>query len=154
MEAIGVSDPRIYRLREWKDGSLMINLREIYAILEKGDQEIMTIPPFGEIADGKERNYFIVEGDTMQVVGCGAVLVEGGYIKRLFILPEYQGKGYGKFFVGKAEDLLREEGREYCNVYVKRVNMRGICWWIRQGYTLFPTSMNDTGTSLYLHHIL
>lgn len=64
-----------------------------------------------------------------QVLGTGSLLKNE--IKRMFILPEYQGKGYGSLLLEKLEDKARVDGYEMC---VLDASLPGHSLYVKKGY--------------------
>lgn len=54
-------------------------------------------------------NVFILEIDNKQI---GTITVKGNEVNRLFVLPCYQGKGYGKYLLEFAEELMYKNYNE------------------------------------------
>lgn len=143
---------RFYRLKEWKDGDKEESLNEMYGILSSVDRNLLTIEDFEDFRRSSARHYFITgDGcDEHTLVGVGAVDLPNGTIKRMYIFPEYRGKGYGSRFVKMAEGLLAEDGAKTSVIFVRRTNPKGILWWIQRGYFPKDNPHHDTFTSLYM----
>ena len=143
---------RFYRLKEWKTCSREDNLQEMHSILSSVDRNLLTAEDLEDFRKSSARHYFITgDGcDEHTLVGVGAVDLPNGIIKRMYIFPEYRGKGYGSGFVRMAEGLLAEEGMKTAIIFVRRTNPKGIMWWIQRGYLPKDNPHHDTFTSLYM----
>lgn len=60
----------------------------------------------------------------------GTVTVKGNEVCRLFVLPAYQGKGYGSQLLDFAENIIL---RHYSNVVVV-ASFPAKCIYLKQGY--------------------
>lgn len=66
----------------------------------------------GQTYGGKRNNFFVVERDT-RVIGTAGVKEETGemaLLRRLFVSPEFRGRGYGKLLVDKAVEFCKNKG--------------------------------------------
>ena len=61
-------------------------------------------------SDISEGRVFLLYTDSREAAG--TVTVKGSEICRLFVLPEYQGRGYGARLMGYAEALIAESSDE------------------------------------------
>lgn len=79
------------------------------------DQKAYPHSDLDSISDvyGGAREGFFVGEDKGRIVGTVAVKEESrdtAILRRLFVSPEYRGKGYGRLLIEKALDFCREKG--------------------------------------------
>ena len=81
----------------------------------------------------------LVEGMVVASVMAG---YEGhrGWINYLAVLPEYQGKGFGRVMMGEAERRLLDAGCPKINLQVRETNRSVIQFYERIGYTRDPVA--------------
>jgi len=77
----------------------------------------------------------LVEGIVVASVMAG---YEGhrGWINYLAVLPEYQGKGFGRIMMGQAERRLLDLGCPKINLQVRSSNTKVIEFYRRLGYSV------------------
>lgn len=66
--------------------------------------------------------------DKSQIVGTGTL--EKNHIKRVFVLPEFQGKGYGAAIMNYLEDTITDT---YASVYLD-ASLPSYSFYLRRGY--------------------
>jgi ribosomal protein S18 acetylase RimI-like enzyme len=72
----------------------------------------------------------------------------GWELVRIYVLPEYIGKGIGKRLLRLGENFLRrKKANEYC-VFAHRRNRPAVRFYIRNGFT--RVSRKDTGGEVCL----
>ena len=97
-------------------------------------------------ADSKEAiSNYLERNPNLSYVYCeddkivGAVLCghdgRRGFIHHACVLPEYQGKGIGKFLVNKALDELKNQGINKCHLFALEDNESGKEFWSKVGWT-------------------
>lgn len=103
--------------------------------------------------DIEEGNVWLLLTD--EGVPAGTVTVNGCEINRLFVLPEYQGKGYGKALLDHAEKLIAAEYQVIKlsasfpakNIYLKR-------GYISTGFFIIDTENGDKLCYDYMEKVL
>ena len=78
------------------------------------------------INDIKQGKVYILQHDNGEYIG--TITVDGNEIKRLFVLPEYQHKGFGRELMDQAEIVIAQDYNEIVldasfpakNIYRKR----------------------------------
>lgn len=93
-----------------------------------------------DIADG---NVYLLEDDNNIV---GTVTINGNEINRLYVLPEYQGKGYGGFLLEYAEEIIFKDNNEiilYSSLPAKSM-------YIKRGYKEYRYEIFDTDNGDFL----
>ena len=73
-------------------------------------------------------------------VAAGTVTINDNEINRLFVLPEYQGKGYGKALMDFAEDLI---SKNYCSAELSS-SLSAKQIYLKRGYTEISYNMIDS----------
>lgn len=66
----------------------------------------------GETYGGKRDSFFVIEKDS-RIIGTAAVKEESdnmALLRRVFVDPEFRGKGYGKLLVDRAVDFCKQNG--------------------------------------------
>ena len=93
-------------------------------------------------AAGREEIYFaIVQGE---IVGTGSI--RGNEICRLFILPEYQGKGYGSRMMDLLEDMVF---RQYQVIHID-ASFPAESMYLKRGYRIETYEKIETESGDYL----
>lgn len=116
-------------IREVKENDIDI-VGEIYAKAFGHDEKIVSYYKcFSEYVNFcVKQNYAFVAEDKAEI--CGVILgyekpdwFDGKnlYIELLAILPEYQGKGYGKALIDKIESVAKDNG-------IKELSLRTACY--------------------------
>lgn len=99
------------------------------------------VPPHGAL---------IVARITGQVVGCGAVRVDGdtAHIKRMWVHPESRGLGVGTRILQALEQFAQDAGASVAQLETNRVLGEAIAMYRARGYHEVP-AFND---ERYAHH--
>ncbi|SFB76690.1 GNAT family N-acetyltransferase [Ruminococcus albus] len=94
--------------------------------------------------DIRERRTFLCIDDYGNKVG--TVTIKENDIGRLFVLPEFQGKGYGKALLDFAENVI---SRSYSDIILD-ASLAAKKIYIKRGYTEieYKTVMTDNGDFL------
>ncbi len=74
-------------------------------------QEYNTLP---NLEEEIKRTDFIVYEEKGAIVGVGAI--EGAHIKKVYVSPNYQGRGLGKVLLESLEQMARENGFVECEL--------------------------------------
>jgi GNAT superfamily N-acetyltransferase len=61
-----------------------------------------------------KRTDFIVYEEKGAIIGVGAI--EGSHIKKVYVSPNYQGRGLGKMLLESLEQMARKNGFAECNL--------------------------------------
>lgn len=125
----------IRNIKKLSDSNVIINVvsktvKEVYPryypgevvtffLLFHSEEKVMK-----DIVDG---NVWVLVHDG-QVIGTGSM--EENHITRVYILPEYQGNGYGTFLIEKLE---KELGKKYDSVLVD-ASLPACCLYEKLGY--------------------
>lgn len=80
------------------------------------------------VKDINNEGVFLICNDEGEVAGTGTK--DGEDMNRVFVLPEYQGKGYGRQMMDYLEDLI---GREYDEVYLDS-SLPAFNIYLKRGY--------------------
>jgi len=92
--------------------------------------------------DAAAGEVWLLESDNKVV---GTVTVSGSEIARLYVLPECQGKGYGRALMNVAEQIAQPTGRCYAEAALPAV-----AFYLKCGYRIdaFNTYETDSGDVL------
>ena len=93
--------------------------------------------------DIADNNVYIIEDDNKVT---GTVTVNDNEINRLYVLPEYQGKGYGGFLLGYAEKIVFKNYDEiilYSSLPAKSM-------YLKRGYKEYRYEVFDTKNGDFL----
>jgi GNAT superfamily N-acetyltransferase len=93
-----------------------------------------------DIGSGK---VFLIEGEEVII---GTVTVIDNEINRLFVLPDYQGKGYGGALMDFAEEMI---GRNYDHIILD-ASLPGKQMYIKRNYVVKKYDMIETENGDYL----
>ena len=94
-------------------------------------------------ADIDAGDVFLLEADGR---GIGTVTISNNAINRLFVLPEFQHRGYGKELMDFAEDMIRgEHDRIILDASLPAKQM-----YLRRGYVASEYNMIETENGDYL----
>ena len=87
--------------------------------------------------------------DNSQAVGCAGC--EGNYIKRVYVRPQYQGRGYGSFLMQKMEE---EIAKKYDSAILD-ASLPAICFYEKRGYkTIRHDSFNVESSAVLVYDIM
>jgi len=81
---------------------------------------------------------FIVGFSNGELVSTAMAGYEGhrGWVNYLAVVPEHQGKGFGRAIMAEAEKLLKEAGCPKVNIQVREANTSAIEFYQRIGYRI------------------
>jgi GNAT superfamily N-acetyltransferase len=87
---------------------------------------------------------FLVYEERGSILGVGAI--EGAHIKKVYVLPEYQGKGVGRSLLENLEQLAKDKGFCECelNSTINALNFYKRFGYQEQGFV----SMEKNGISV------
>lgn len=94
--------------------------------------------------DISEKRVFLCVSDEDEIVG--TVTVNENDIGRLFVLPQYQGNGYGRALLDFAEQLI---AKKYENA-VLDVSFSAKAIYLKRGYTFVKWNTIETDNGDYL----
>ena len=94
--------------------------------------------------DISENCVFLCISDTNETVG--TVTVSGREIGRLFVLPQFQGNGYGRALLDFAEKLIAESYESA----VLDVSFSAKAIYLKRGYTFVKWNMIETENGDFL----
>lgn len=75
------------------------------------------------------------------------------YISSLYILPQYQGIGIGKKFLGMAYDIAKGKNHDKIWLGVMKQNNRALKWYKDQGFVFVEEEPFLMGTANVVHFI-
>ncbi|MGI5897834.1 MAG: GNAT family N-acetyltransferase [Candidatus Dojkabacteria bacterium] len=84
-------------------------------------------------------DYFVAK-ENGKIIGC--VLAKKGYMRSLYILPEYQGRGLGRKLVEIAEECTKKQGYEQISIWASLVSYD---FYIHMGYHFTEDIKNEDG---------
>lgn len=101
---------------------------------------------------------FIICFDDQSAIGFasyGAVDNEVFKLHKLYILPEMQGKGAGKYMVNYIAKELQSEGVKYLRLNVNRYNANAIAFYEKAGFRHHMEEDIDIGHGYFMNdHVL
>lgn len=95
------------------------------------------------LADIKKGTVYLLEDDGRQV---GTVTVEDNHINRLFVLPECQGKGYGRALM----DFAEKKAFENCDIVELDSSLPAKKIYMKRGFKETGYHVIDTGNGDFL----
>ena len=101
--------------------------------------------------DGQE---FFICYDKDAAVGFAAIgaLPNGGFkLHKLYVLPEAQGTGAGRFMLDSIRDLIASRGVEKLSLNVNRYNKNAIRFYERYGFQLAYEEDIDIGDGYFMN---
>lgn len=89
--------------------------------------------------------------DDEKPVACGAFKKyeeDSAEIKRMFVLPEYRGKGIASIVLGESEDWAAEEGFQYTVLETAKTMEPAVNLYKKLGYIIIPNYGQYIGVDL------
>jgi putative acetyltransferase len=125
------------------------------------DEHLLTLTPaefcshmtVEQMADG-ETTVFVAREEDGRAVACGALRRDAdgiGEVKRMYTLPECQGRGIGGQILARIEELAREEGLARLVLETGHVHDAAYRVYERGGFTRCGPVLDypDTGYSVF-----
>mgnify|MGYP005814707709 CR=1 FL=1 len=84
-------------------------------------------------------DYFVAEKEG-KIVGC--VLVKAGKMRSLYVLPSFEGKGFGRKLVEVAEECAKKNGFKEMWLWSSLVSYG---FYVHMGYEFIEDVRNDNG---------
>ena len=95
-------------------------------------------------------DYFVTEMDTVLIGGCGINQLDGGEkgiceLQRMFLLPEYRGKGIGSSLMKNCLSAAKQMG--YSKIYLESLSQMkaAIQLYEHSGFVHIPKALGNTG---------
>lgn len=66
-------------------------------------------------------------------------------LERIYVLKQYQGRGYGKFMIRKAKELSGDSNADFLWLGVWKINENAIRFYEREGFKKFGTHIYTVG---------
>ena len=95
--------------------------------------------------------YLLEEEGLIGFVGVEPNIEEGyAFVHKLYILPEYQGQGFGKVLMNHVQDLSTKMGINEIRLNVNRTN-EAVQFYKKNGFEILKTIDIDIGNGFFMN---